>query len=175
MYNVILFFKHPPTSIESGIIEMTRILESLETYLPETNLDELWIIQFSVSLQPVGCGERDHYQNERHRRAHDGGLARPRLPHHSRASLECIRNEGWWKRKRKLLVFAVYFRIPPGTHKYVTSSRLTGSLAQRANARARCLRRLRVPQCVSPSSGISTTFPSPVLRRNFLCPLKKIK
>lgn len=93
VYDVILFLKHPPTSIESGIIEMTWILESLETHLPETNLDELWIIQFPVGRQPVGCGERDHHQNERHRRAHDGGLARPRLPHYSRASLEYIRNE----------------------------------------------------------------------------------
>ena len=82
-----------------------------------TNLDELWIIQFPVGLQPVGCGERDHHQNERHRRAHDGGLARPCLSHHSRASLGCICNEGRWKRKCKLFVFAVYFRIPPGTHK----------------------------------------------------------
>ena len=64
-----------------------------------TNLDELWIIQFPVGLQPVGCGERDHHQNERHRRAHDGGLARPCLSHHSRASLGCICNEGRWKRK----------------------------------------------------------------------------
>lgn len=54
-----------------------------------TDLDELRIIQFPVGLQPVGCGERDHHQNERHRRAYHGGFARPRLPHHSRASLGC--------------------------------------------------------------------------------------
>jgi len=36
MYDVILLLEHPPTSIESGVVEMTRILESLETHLPKT-------------------------------------------------------------------------------------------------------------------------------------------
>lgn len=89
VYDVILLLEHPPAAIESRVIEMTWILKSLETYLPETDLDELRIVQLPVGLQPVGCGERDHHQNERHRRARDGGLARPRLPHHSRSSLGC--------------------------------------------------------------------------------------
>jgi len=41
MYDVILLLEHPPTSIESGVVEMTRILESLETHLPETCKDSI--------------------------------------------------------------------------------------------------------------------------------------
>lgn len=36
VYDVILLLEHPPTAIESGVVEMTRILEPLEAHLPET-------------------------------------------------------------------------------------------------------------------------------------------
>jgi len=36
MYDVVLLFEYPPTAVESGVVEMTRILESLEAHLPET-------------------------------------------------------------------------------------------------------------------------------------------
>lgn len=48
MYDVILLLKHPPTAIESGVVEMTWVLEPLETYLPETCKDGNVLIALSL-------------------------------------------------------------------------------------------------------------------------------
>lgn len=51
VYDVIFLFEHPPASVESGVVEMTRILETVETHLPKTCERKL-SFKYSVFLRP---------------------------------------------------------------------------------------------------------------------------
>jgi len=62
-----------------------RVIDPIPLHL--TDLDELRIVQFTIGLQPVGCGEGDNHQNERYRCAGDSDLASFRLSHGTRRSL----------------------------------------------------------------------------------------
>ncbi|EZA61196.1 hypothetical protein X777_08408, partial [Ooceraea biroi] len=52
VYNVVFLLEHPPAAVEPGVVEVTRVLESLEAHLPETCNDvrRLWYEPTDVRL-----------------------------------------------------------------------------------------------------------------------------
>lgn len=53
MYDIVFFFEYPPTTIEPGVIQMMWVLETLETYLPQTCKDQTWLFNWLSVLVSI--------------------------------------------------------------------------------------------------------------------------